>query len=254
MVPVAAVRLTTSPRLRGVDDAHVEALSEIPALPPILVHRPAMTVIDGAHRLMAAKRRGDGTIAVRFFDGDDAAAYVEAVRANVSHGHPLTLGERRHAAWRVLMLHPEWSDRAVAEVCGLSPKTAGVIRRRSSGEIPQLERRVGRDGRTRPAHARRAEVPDRDTPRHALRRGWRESGQVRWADDSACRSTDTGRAFAAWFDTAAVCRRDWEGVVDDLPLSRLYDIGREARARAAEWLALAEALESRAAASAGPVD
>jgi hypothetical protein len=35
-------------------------------LPPILVHRATNRIIDGMHRLEAAKLRGDETISVRF--------------------------------------------------------------------------------------------------------------------------------------------------------------------------------------------
>jgi hypothetical protein len=41
-----------------------------------------------------------------FFDGDADAGFVEAVRANISHGLPLTVADRKAAAGRILGLYP----------------------------------------------------------------------------------------------------------------------------------------------------
>jgi hypothetical protein len=76
--------------------------------------------------------------------------FVAAVRANIEHGKPLSLADREHAAERILRLQVDWSDRAIAETCGLAPKTVAGIRRRATGESPQLHKRTGKDGRTRP--------------------------------------------------------------------------------------------------------
>jgi ParB-like chromosome segregation protein Spo0J len=152
MIPVDAISTGDSPRLAGEDPEHVRVLTESDEiLPPIIVHRKSMRVIDGAHRWRAAVARGDSQIAVLFFEGDDRAAFVLSVEANVAHGLPLSLADRRAAAERIIESYPEWSDRAVAAVAGLSHKTVGALRRqRPSGNVPQLRARVGRDGRLRP--------------------------------------------------------------------------------------------------------
>jgi transposase len=49
-----------------------------------------------------------------------------------------------------MISHPEWSDRMIASVTALSPKTVGAIRANSADDVPVLSSRVGRDGRTRP--------------------------------------------------------------------------------------------------------
>lgn len=74
-----------------------------------------------------------------------------AVRSNVTHGLPPSRSDRARAVLRILASHPNWSDRMIAGSAGVSPKTVGVIRARSSAEIPQLAARVGTgtDGRTR---------------------------------------------------------------------------------------------------------
>ncbi|MFE5729655.1 ParB/RepB/Spo0J family partition protein [Streptomyces sp. NPDC056528] len=150
-VPVEALRSSDSPRSRIHHEDHVRELarSTVP-FEPLVVHRPTMRVIDGRHRLAAAVLRGLREIAVRFFDGDEADAYVLSVQLNVCHGLPLTREERRAAAVRILRSHPHWSDRAVAERVGMSGKTVGRLRRCATEEIPQSHVRIGRDGTARP--------------------------------------------------------------------------------------------------------
>jgi hypothetical protein len=102
------------------------------------------------HRLRAAELRGDTEILARFFDGDARDAFVLAVKANTAHGLPLTLADRTAAALRIIRTHPQWSDRAIAEVTALSAKTVGGLRERATEDSPQLHSRIGRDGRVRP--------------------------------------------------------------------------------------------------------
>jgi ParB-like chromosome segregation protein Spo0J len=142
-----------SPRLEGLDAAHVRVLAEIPSnrLPPILVHRPTFRIIDGMHRYQAAIVRGEDTIRARFVDCSAEKAFLLAVEANTDHGLPLSLADRTAVATRILATYPQWSDRAVASVSGLAGKTVGAIRQRSNENSPQSNRRVGQDGRIRPA-------------------------------------------------------------------------------------------------------
>ncbi|WP_344895496.1 ParB/RepB/Spo0J family partition protein [Actinomadura meridiana] len=119
-------------------------------LPPILVHRQTMTVLDGMHRLRAAIQNGQREIRVQFFIGSHEDAFVAAVQANISHGLPLSLADREAATARILSSHPQWSDRAIGEVVGLAATTIAKIRARSAPEQAQPEARIGRDGRVRP--------------------------------------------------------------------------------------------------------
>ncbi|MEU6586735.1 ParB N-terminal domain-containing protein [Nocardia sp. NPDC046763] len=139
------------PRIGGVDAEHVKMLAESQArLPPILVHRPTMRVIDGVHRLRAAELRGDPRIEVVFFDGNESDAFVLAVRANIYHGLPLSSADRTAAALRLLQTHSQWSDRALSTVTGLAAKTIAALRTDSDGSVPQVAARLGRDGKVRP--------------------------------------------------------------------------------------------------------
>ncbi|TDB96422.1 transcriptional regulator [Actinomadura sp. 7K534] len=153
-VPLSALLPADSPRLAGEDEKHTRRLIEIEAeLPPILVHRGTMRVIDGMHRLRAAHASGRKEIRVRFFDGDENEAFLHAVRENVTHGLPLSLDDRRGAARRIIAANPNLSDRAIAGWTGLSDKTISALRKRSSAETPQSSKRIGVDGRARPLNS-----------------------------------------------------------------------------------------------------
>jgi hypothetical protein len=139
-----------------------------------------MRVIDGMHRLRAAEIRGDVDIAVCYFDGNEIEAFVHAVRANVVHGMPLSRADREAAVIRLIRSHPHWSDRAIAEVVGLSAPTVGVVRRRTTVNTVQVVARVGRDGRMRPLNSaegrRKASEVIRRRPDASLRDVAREAG------------------------------------------------------------------------------
>jgi hypothetical protein len=140
-----------SPRSSGEDEEHIRRLAENTSkLPPILVQRGSRRVIDGMHRLRAAILNGSRTIEVEFFDGNDEEAFIRAVEHNVTHGLPLGLADRKSAAARILAWRPALSDRSVASITGLSPKTVGAVRARTTEEFPHLNERQGRDGRLRP--------------------------------------------------------------------------------------------------------
>lgn len=180
-VPIQMLVSADSPRLAGESVDHIRVLAESNTVtPPIIVHRPTMRVVDGMHRMRAALLRGECEIDVRFIGGDTEDVFVVAVRTNVAHGLPLSHRDRTAAANRIARTHPNWSDRAIAAAVGLSPKTVGSLRRRSSEEIPQSNRRVGRDGRVRAlktgdARKRAAELLA-DQPEASLREIARQAG------------------------------------------------------------------------------
>lgn len=150
-LPLESLRRGFSARFGSEDVKHAQALAEtFDKLPPIVVHRATMNVLDGNHRVLAARMLRRTSIGAVYFEGNEDDAYVEAVRRNIAHGRPLTVRERERAAVRMLAAHPEWSDRRISEVCGLSPKTVARHRPDATVENPQLRTRVGRDGKRRP--------------------------------------------------------------------------------------------------------
>ena len=173
-VPILSLRPADSPRLNGEDKGHIVRLAEMDTpLPPILVDKRTMRVIDGMHRLMAASLQGRGTIDVVFFDGSEADMFLRAVQENVTHGLPLSQADRRAAAERIIATHPDMSDRAISQIAGLAAKTVATIRKRSTDVTPQSNGRVGRDGKVRPLDwaegRRRAEELLTQQPNSSLR-------------------------------------------------------------------------------------
>jgi transposase-like protein len=150
-VAIDMLVLTGSPRLDGENAEHTRVLAESgEPLPPILVHQPSMRVIDGMHRVRAALIRGESVVEARFFGGGDTEAFVLSVKANIAHGLPLGIADRRAAAEQMLRLQPVWSDRAIAAAAGLSPPTVSALRRALAPELAVDRHRIGRDGRARP--------------------------------------------------------------------------------------------------------
>lgn len=149
VVPIRLLVVAGSPRLAGADPEHIRTLADVMEdLPPIIVHRPTLQVIDGVHRVEAARLNGRTSIRARLVDCESRAVFVLAVHANVAHGLPLSLEDRKAAAANVVASYPHWSDRAVAMVTGLSDKTIGGIR--EGDDSAQVHARLGRDGRLRP--------------------------------------------------------------------------------------------------------
>ena len=180
-VPLSCLVIGDSPRRSGENPGHARLLAELESrLPPIIVHRPTMRVIDGMHRLRAARLRGAEKIEVRFFDGDEASAFVLAVQLNVTHGLPLSLADRKAAADRIISLYPRWSDRVIASVSGLSGPAVAARRRRLTASILQSDTRVGMDGRARPVDpSRRRQAAAQllaDNPGASLREVARQAG------------------------------------------------------------------------------
>lgn len=153
MVAICSLSFGESPRSQGENVEHTALLMECEgSLPPILVHRPSMQIIDGFHRVRAAQAKGKNMIEAVLLDGSVESAFVTAVAVNLGNGLPLSMEDRRRAAARIVHSHPHWSDRAIARLVGLSAKTIKMIRC-TSDEVPTPDSRTGRDGRVRPVDA-----------------------------------------------------------------------------------------------------
>jgi hypothetical protein len=155
-VPVNALSSWVYLRQGGTNAAHVQLLidaADSAQLPPILIQQEGCRVIDGVHRLEAAKLRGDATIKARFLDCTDSEALVLAMKANSIHGLPLSKADRVAGARRLLTAHPDWSDRAIAAITGLSDKTIAALRNQAADTAHLGSKRLGLDGKRRPVNA-----------------------------------------------------------------------------------------------------
>ncbi|MDT6985784.1 ParB N-terminal domain-containing protein [Streptomyces lusitanus] len=181
-VPTESVAQGESPRSAGIDREHVRMLANSGegTLPPILVHSSTMAVIDGFHRLEAARLNRSPVIDVEYFDGSLQEAFLLAVETNVRHGLPLSLQDRKAAARKILSAFPEWSDRAIARRVGLDHKTVGALRNRQPKEAAATGSRIGLDGRSRPLDASegrlRAQEIIAQNPQASLREVARSAG------------------------------------------------------------------------------
>jgi transposase-like protein len=179
-LPINAVIISDSLRLAGENKAHVQILAQSEdRLPPIVVHKRTMHVIDGVHRVRAAMLRGEREIEALLFDGDETSSFVLAVKSNTRYGLPLSLVDRKAAATRIIELCPHWSNRMIASVSGLAAATVAKIRD-SPAEHGEQSGRIGRDRRVRPRDSmRRRELAYRlmtDNPDASLREIARQVG------------------------------------------------------------------------------
>jgi ParB-like chromosome segregation protein Spo0J len=169
-------------RQGGTDAAHVRLLADTAAsvrLPAILVQKSTSRIIDGMHRVEVAKLRGEWSIRARLVDCTDSEALVLAVKSNTQHGLPLSRADRISSAKRILANHPDWSDRALAGITGLSAKAIASLRNSVSASTPPHLKRLGRDGKRRPVVAgegrRRAAEYINAHPEASLRQVARET-------------------------------------------------------------------------------
>jgi ParB-like chromosome segregation protein Spo0J len=152
-VPLDDLVLDPGLNLRDrLDDFTVERYADSwERLPPITVFEvdDRMLIADGFHRHAAAVMLGKRTIPAEIKVGtfNEALDFVASV--NLFHGLPLTRAERRRAVEVKLKLHPDWSDRRMAQELAVSRELVFKIRKQliDSRQIPNLPGRVGADGK-----------------------------------------------------------------------------------------------------------
>jgi hypothetical protein len=130
--------------------------------------------------LCAARLRGADKIKARFFDGDEASAFVLAVRLNFTHRLPLALTDRKAAADRIISraagpaARRPWTPRRKLQA--LTPGSAiseGAVRGRLRMFV--FGRRVSKDCAAHQTHTRGQQRPvgvyraRRDVIRHPFR-------------------------------------------------------------------------------------
>ncbi len=217
-------------------ERYVEAWNR---MPPVTVFEVdgRWLLADGVHRHAAAVTLNRRSIPAEVREGtfEDALDYVTS--ANLHHGLPLSRAERRRAIEVKLRLHPDRSDRSLAEELSVSRELIAKVRRQlvEAGQIPEGETRVGADGKVYPA----AGLPK--DPNERLPKG-KALGQQDDPRDRGGREADP----APWDDTT-----DPLPVVNEGPPTRGGTPPWEENPREARDLALAEPL---AAASAPTID
>jgi hypothetical protein len=113
------------PRRKGISEAHVRLLMEAgpETWEPITVapvDGGRFDVIDGNHRVAAGIRLKLAALPCHLVPG---AGYPEAVAANLAHGLPLTLADRKDFARWLTQQQPGLSLREIGRRCGLNHAT-----------------------------------------------------------------------------------------------------------------------------------
>jgi hypothetical protein len=137
---------------RALDPEHVEQLAEVlDRCPPIVLSSDG-ALVDGEHRVAAARRLGLTALPAVVLPAPTAAGedLIRALEANASHGLPLTRQERRDAVAAVLAVRPELSDRQTARICGVGRSVVAAVRAAhdcSGGSNGHVNDRLGRDSK-----------------------------------------------------------------------------------------------------------
>lgn len=156
------------PRAGGLNPDHiadmVASLAGGADLPPVVVYRPAdgsaFFLSEGFHRAAAYTDAGRDDLPAVIRAGSREDAILNGMASNQGHGLKRTNADKRRAVEVVLGLHPEWSNRRVADHVGVDDKTVSSLRPEATAELPQLPtKRVGKDGKERavPSSAKAAE-------------------------------------------------------------------------------------------------
>jgi hypothetical protein len=137
-IPLASIVADDSyqPRTSGLDRKHLALLAESdPAdWPPLLVSpldSGQYTLIDGFHRYDDATRRKLADLPCEIIED---AGLQEAFAADLKHGLPLSLADRRDYTRWLHGEHPDWSLRQIGRACGLSHNTVSAALRDGSGQ------------------------------------------------------------------------------------------------------------------------
>jgi hypothetical protein len=174
-LPLTSIRTDGGTQSRVKIDA--EAVADYAAayraknpMPPLTVYHDGKQywLADGFHRFQAAGQAGLLTVRCDVKRGTKKDAAWHSVGANRSHGLRRTNADKQHAVKMALELHPERSNRTIAEHVGVDEQMLRTARVRCG--IPAPDKVVGHDGKTYPASrptsgkAKGSGVQGSDTP------------------------------------------------------------------------------------------
>ena len=156
-VPVDDLVLDPNLNLRDrLDEFAIERYADAwERMPPVTVFEVdgQWLLADGFHRHAAAIKLNRRMIPAEVREGSMADALDFATGVNAFHGLPWTRAERRRAVEVKLRLHPDWSDRRLAEDLGTGRDLVGRVRKNlvEAGQLAATAGRVGADGKVYPA-------------------------------------------------------------------------------------------------------
>ena len=131
---------------------YAEDMTAGDAFPPVTVISDGILnwLVDGFHRLAAARQLGRTTIEATVKKGNHGTAVWASLGANREHGLRRTRGDKQRAVQLALEEFTEKSDRALAKQIGVSYPFVAKIRSElvAAGHIRHTSERIGSDGRS----------------------------------------------------------------------------------------------------------
>ena len=111
---------------------YAQAFTAGASFPPVVVFFDGANywLADGFHRYFGARDAGESAIDAEIITGTQRDAVLYSLKANATHGLRRTNADKRKAV-ETLLKDAEWatwSDRKIAEVCGVSHELARQVR------------------------------------------------------------------------------------------------------------------------------
>lgn len=167
-------RITTDPALQSrvaINQAVVDEYAALRAdsFPPIVLFHDGENYhqADGEHRRLAAVKRGDKTISCEIRKGSKRDAILYSLSANAHHGLQRGPADKRKSC-ETLLADAEWGQKSIkwiAEQAKVSLSFAQGIAKEHTAKVGSPEKRLGRDGKLRPAKRKPTiRVVDGDEP------------------------------------------------------------------------------------------
>ena len=191
---------------------------------PIALH-PDGSILDGRNRYRACIKAGVDPI---FQTWNLPGSEIEFVISRNVHRRHLTRDQKRQVIAALLKLAPERSNRQIAKDAKVDHKTVGAERAEleATGEIPQINKTTGTDGKARPAKKvveNEADPDDDDHPEplqvEAALKRQKLSRPAQWSD-AVSRAVD---ALEELQDLQAEYEEWLDGIPDNLRDGTLFD-------------------------------
>ncbi len=120
-------------------------------------------ILGGYNRWRIAQELGIKTVPVEIYYLTEEERRDLVIKDNLNRRH-LTREQKQRLIEYFLKKDPEHSDRVIAKKLGSDHKTVSSVRKKlqSTGEIPQLDKRIGLDGKSRKSEV----IPQKEKPLH----------------------------------------------------------------------------------------
>jgi hypothetical protein len=237
----------------ALDEEAIEQYArDLSLLPPVKLMQDVAAnvfwVVDGAHSICAAASIDEPAVRAIVTEGGYLDAFAAAAKCNLEHGVRTTVADKRHRV-QVALADDEmkgWSDRRIAETCGVDHKTVAKLRPASGGDFPTSPRsegsttdgklaevcgvhhstaddlrraqvadsatcdhpkRVGKDGKAYPAPRKR------DEQEQGREREREDEEQGREEDEAAVRAREERERREQAVERARRAHKQWEGLL-----------------------------------------